>query len=72
MDVAVPGVLRPDDLDTLRATLRGLKSTTGLPVLFGGAVQGSDVVLSGFVGTRVRVLRNLVFASERDRTCVVL
>ncbi len=39
MDVAVPGVLRPDDLDTLRATLRDLKATTELPVLFGGAVQ---------------------------------
>ncbi|WP_016694747.1 response regulator transcription factor [Rhodococcus rhodochrous] len=65
MDVAVPGVLRPDDLDTLRATLRDLKATTDLPVLFGGAVQGSDVVLSGFVGTRGRALRNLVIAAER-------
>ncbi|UYP18638.1 response regulator transcription factor [Rhodococcus sp. Z13] len=65
MDVAMPGPLRPNDLDALRATLRGLKSTTDLPVLFGGAVHDSDVVLSGFVGTRGRALRNLVIAARR-------
>ncbi|WP_435278021.1 response regulator transcription factor [Rhodococcus yananensis] len=58
-------VLRPRDIDTLRAELRSLGSATGLPILFGGAVQGADLVLTGHVGTRGRRLRNLVISSER-------
>ena len=58
-------LLRPSDVDTLRAELRSLKLSTGLPILFGGAVDGADLVLSGYVGTRGRFLRNLVISSER-------
>ncbi|MEE2030980.1 helix-turn-helix transcriptional regulator [Rhodococcus chondri] len=58
-------LLRPSDVDALRAELRALRSSTDLPVLFGGTVHGPDLVLSGFVGTRSRVLRNLVISSER-------
>ncbi len=42
-------LLRPSDVDTLRAELRSLKLSTGLPILFGGAVDGADLVLSGYV-----------------------
>lgn len=58
-------LLRPSDVDTLRAELRSLKLSTGLPILFGGTVHGADLVLSGYVGTRGRFLRNLVISSER-------
>lgn len=59
------GVLRPSDVDMLRAELRNLGAATGLPILFGGAVDGADLVLTGHVGTRGRRLRNLVIGSER-------
>lgn len=58
------GRLRPSDNDALRAQLRLLQISTGLPILFGGAVDDHDMVLSGFVGTRSNVLRNLVISSE--------
>lgn len=58
-------LLRPCDVDTLRAELRSLKQVTDLPILFGGTVHGADLVLSGYVGTRGRFLRNLVISSER-------
>ncbi len=58
-------LLRPSDVDTLRAELRSLKQATDLPILFGGTVHGADLVLSGYVGTRGRFLRNLVISSER-------
>ena len=58
-------LLRPSDVDTLRAELRSLKQVTDLPILFGGTVDGADLVLSGYVGTRGRFLRNLVISSER-------
>ncbi len=58
------GKLRPSDDDALRAQLRLLQISTGLPVLFGGAVHGHDMILSGFVGTRSNILRNLVISSE--------
>jgi LuxR family transcriptional regulator, regulator of acetate metabolism len=64
-DVEGTNLLRPSDVDALRAELRTLGSSTELPVLFGGTVHGPDLVLSGFVGTRTRVLRNLVISSER-------
>lgn len=58
------GKLRPSDDDALRAQLRLLQISTGLPVLFGGAVHGHDMILSGFIGTRSNILRNLVISSE--------
>jgi DNA-binding CsgD family transcriptional regulator len=58
------GRLRPSDDDALRAQLRLLQISTGLPVLFGGAVDSHDMILSGFVGTRSSILRNLVISSE--------
>lgn len=58
-------LLRPSDVDALRAELRTLGQRTGVPLLFGGTVHGVDLVLSGFVGTRGRALRNLVISAER-------
>ncbi|MGV9825893.1 LuxR C-terminal-related transcriptional regulator [Gordonia sp. NPDC003429] len=55
---------RPRDADAVRAELRRGFRATGLPVLFGGVVAGGDLVLSGFVGTRSSILRNLLISSE--------
>lgn len=56
--------LRPSDEDALRSELRFLRSSVGLPVLFGGTVSGGHMRLSGFVGTRGTILRNLVIDAE--------
>lgn len=56
---------RPDDADAVRAELRGVHRTTGLPVLFGGLVDGPGALLSGFVGTRTALLRDLLIGSDR-------
>lgn len=53
------GVLRPSDGDALRSELRALSTSTAFPVLFGGAVSGGRMLLSGFAGTRSRILRGL-------------
>ncbi|GAA4482246.1 LuxR C-terminal-related transcriptional regulator [Rhodococcus olei] len=52
-------LLRPSDEDALRAELRALSTSTAFPVLFGGAVAGGVMLLSGFAGTRSRILRGL-------------
>lgn len=52
-------VLRPNDEDALRAELRKLSTSSAFPVLFGGAVADGAMLLSGFAGTRSRVLRGL-------------
>lgn len=52
--------LRPSDRDALQAELRTLKAATPFPVLFGGTVEHGNLTLSGFVGTRSTILRNLV------------
>ena len=56
--------LRPSDADAVRAELRDGHRATGLPVLFGGVVDGTDLLLSGFVGTRTAILRNLTICAE--------
>ncbi|MFW0795236.1 LuxR C-terminal-related transcriptional regulator [Gordonia sp. CPCC 205515] len=56
--------MRPDDADAVRAELRETGRVTGLPVLFGGVIENNDLVLSGFVGTRSSVLRNLLISAE--------
>lgn len=55
---------RPDDRDALRAQLRTVGRGTELPVLFGGIVDTRGAVLSGFVGTRSTVLRDLTISAE--------
>ncbi|WP_305092883.1 LuxR C-terminal-related transcriptional regulator [Prescottella sp. R16] len=55
--------LRPSDEDAIRAELRRLRTSTSLPVMFGGVADGPRVRLSGFVGTRGTMLRNLVIDS---------
>ncbi|CRK50740.1 LuxR family transcriptional regulator [Rhodococcus sp. RD6.2] len=52
-------VLRPSDEDALRAELRALSAGSAFPVLFGGAVSGGSMLLTGFAGTRTRMLRGL-------------
>lgn len=52
--------LRPSDEDAIRAELRLLRTSTSLPVLFGGVADGPSMLLSGFVGTRGTMLRDLV------------
>lgn len=55
--------LRPSDKDAIRAELRRLRTSTSLPVLFGGMTDGPSIRLSGFVGTRGTLLRDLVIDS---------
>ena len=57
---------RPNDVDALRAALREGGRDSGLPVLFGGIVEGGRRLdLTGFVGTRSKILQNLTIDSER-------
>ncbi|MFE3289495.1 response regulator transcription factor [Rhodococcus sp. NPDC059234] len=51
--------LRPSDEDALRGELRAMRASTPFPVLFGGSVANGRMVLSGFAGTRSRILRGL-------------
>ena len=57
-------LLRPRDSDALRAELRKIAAEAGVPVLFGGEVQGGALLLSEFVGTRTGLLRGLVVRSN--------
>lgn len=57
-------VLRPSDDDALGAQLRRLHAQTELPVLFGGCVSGSSLTITGCVGTRSNILRNLQIDAE--------
>ncbi|MFS0897240.1 helix-turn-helix transcriptional regulator [Mycolicibacterium litorale] len=56
---SVSPLLRPRDADALRAELRRIASTTGLPVAFGGEVFDRTLLLSEFVGARTSGLRGL-------------
>lgn len=52
-------LLRPRDADALRAELRRIASTTGLPVTFGGEVFDRTLLLTEFVGARTSGLHGL-------------
>jgi len=56
----VHSLLRPRDTDAVRAELRWVAAEAGVPVLFGGEVDGDALLLSEFVGTRTGLLRGLV------------
>jgi len=60
----VSRVLRPSDDDALRAELRRLHPKTELPVLFGGCVSDRSLTITGHVGTRSNILRNLRIDAE--------
>lgn len=60
----MPSLLRPRDTDAVRAELRRVAVEGGVPVLFGGEVQGDALLLSEFVGTRTGLLRGLVVRSS--------
>lgn len=60
----MPSLLRPRDTDVLRAELRRIATDGGVPVLFGGEVQGDALLLSEFVGTRTGLLRGLIVRSS--------
>lgn len=57
-------LLRPRDTDALRAELRHIAGQGPVPVLFGGEVDGENLLLSEFVGTRTGRLRGLVVRSS--------
>lgn len=57
-------MLRPRDGELLRAELRRVATEGGVPVLFGGEVQGDALLLTEFVGTRTAMLRGLVVRSS--------
>lgn len=58
-------LLRPRDGDALRAELRAVMKSSGIPVVFGGEViGGSTLCLSELHGTRTRGLEGLVIPSR--------
>eukprot|EP01133_Synstelium_polycarpum_P022549 gene22549-27051_t len=58
------GTWRPSDDDALRAELRRLHPKTELPVRFGGCVSDRSLTITGHVGTRSNILRNLRIDAE--------
>ncbi len=57
-------LLRPRDGDALRAELRLIAGSSGVPVVFGGEVARHELHLSAFHGTRTRGLDGLIIASR--------
>lgn len=57
-------LLRPRDGDALRAELRLIAGSSGVPVVFGGEVDRHELHLSAFHGTRTRGLDGLIIASS--------
>ncbi|OBF29634.1 LuxR C-terminal-related transcriptional regulator [Mycobacterium sp. ACS4331] len=55
----VQRLLRPRDDDALRAELRAVASTTGLPLTFGGQLHGDTLLLTEFFGARTSAMRGL-------------
>lgn len=53
-------LLRPRDVDALRAQLRQVAAESGMPVVFGGEVRGGLLTLSEFFGTRTVAMRGLL------------
>jgi DNA-binding CsgD family transcriptional regulator len=52
-------LLRPRDADAVRAELRQMAGTTGLPLTFGGEVHDGTLLLTEFFGTRTAAMRGL-------------
>jgi DNA-binding CsgD family transcriptional regulator len=52
-------LLRPSDADALRAELRHVAATSGLPIAFGGEVHEDTLLLTEFFGTRTGGMRGL-------------
>ncbi len=52
-------LLRPRDADALRAELRHIADTSGLPLAFGGEVHDDTLLLTEFFGTRTSGMRGL-------------
>lgn len=57
-------LLRPRDGDALRAELRQVVRTSGIPVVFGGQISAETLCLSEFHGTRTRGLDGLLIPSR--------
>ncbi|MCX4097038.1 LuxR C-terminal-related transcriptional regulator [Nocardia sp. alder85J] len=57
-------VLRPRDIDALRAQLREAATTSGMPVVFGGSVRDGTLILSEFLGTRTGAMRGLMIPPD--------
>ncbi|MCX5046526.1 LuxR C-terminal-related transcriptional regulator [Aldersonia sp. NBC_00410] len=65
MSTSGTDLLRPRDGDALRAELRRLAGAGAAPILFGGEVHASDMLLlSEFFGTRTSGLRGLLVAPD--------
>ncbi|MBV7705771.1 LuxR C-terminal-related transcriptional regulator [Nocardia nova] len=58
--MASADLLRPRDVDALRAELRQVSALSGMPVVFGGEVCDGALILSEFFGTRTAAMRGLV------------
>jgi LuxR family transcriptional regulator, regulator of acetate metabolism len=61
--VPTTDLLRPRDGDALRAELRQVVKTSGVPVVFGGEVSATTLHLTEFHGTRTRGLDGLTIPS---------
>ncbi|WLW50407.1 helix-turn-helix transcriptional regulator [Streptomyces sp. YU58] len=57
-------LLRPDDGDALRQALRQVHDRSGIPLLFGGQVENTQLSLSQFIGVRTAGLRGLKVRAE--------
>lgn len=54
-----PPLLRPSDADAVRAELRAVSATLGVPLTFGGEVIDGTLVISELLGARTAGLRGL-------------
>lgn len=64
--------MRPDDVDALRQSIRLTRRETGLPLVFGGQVQRSQLRLTEFAGTRTEAMLGLLVVRGRGLGGVIL
>ena len=59
MNLQDSGVYRPSDLVLLRGAIREISQASGVGILFAGLVQGRDLTITEFFGTRTASLKDL-------------
>lgn len=59
MNLQDSGVYRPSDLVLLRGAIREISQASGVGILFAGLVEGRDLTITEFFGTRTASLKGL-------------